>query len=43
MRSQGGKSLVWIGAVSQVGSAIGSVFIFLLVNYTNLFTQYEPC
>ncbi|XP_013097511.1 solute carrier family 52, riboflavin transporter, member 3-A isoform X2 [Stomoxys calcitrans] len=44
MRSQGGKSLVWTGGLSQLGSLIGSVLIFLLINYTNSFTAaYDDC
>lgn len=42
-RYQGGQSLVWIGAISQVGSAIGSVITFALVNFTNIFVSYQPC
>ncbi|XP_055923806.1 solute carrier family 52, riboflavin transporter, member 3-B isoform X2 [Eupeodes corollae] len=41
MRAQGGKSLVWTGAVSQIGSAVGSVLIFVLINYTSSFKSYE--
>lgn len=36
-RCQAGKSLVWIGAVSQMGSSIGAVIAFCLVSYTNIF------
>ena len=43
MRSQGGKSLVWTGGISQTGSAVGSILIFVLVNYTKIFVSYEPC
>lgn len=43
MRSQGGKSLVWIGAVTQLGSFFGSIITFVLVNYTNVFISYQPC
>lgn len=42
-RYQGGKSLVWVGAVTQIGSLLGSVLSFSLVNFTNLFQQYYPC
>lgn len=42
-RYQGGKSLVWVGAVTQMGSLIGSVLSFSLVNFTDLFQQYYPC
>ncbi|XP_055853388.1 solute carrier family 52, riboflavin transporter, member 3-A [Episyrphus balteatus] len=41
MRAQGGKSLVWTGAGVQIGSAVGSVLIFALVNYTTSFKQFE--
>lgn len=41
MRAQGGKSLVWTGAVTQIGSAIGSVLIFVLINYTSSFQSFE--
>lgn len=44
MRSQGGKSLVWTGGLTQLGSTIGSILIFVLINYTNSFTaSYEEC
>lgn len=42
-RQQGGRSLVWIGACQQVGSLFGSILAFYLVNYTNVFKQYDPC
>lgn len=41
MRAQGGKALVWTGAVTQIGAAVGSVIIFALINYTKLFNAYE--
>lgn len=42
-RQRGGQSLVWIGAVSQSGSAIGAVISFGLVNMTDIFVAYQPC
>lgn len=42
-RCQEGRSLVWIGTVNQISSAVGSVICFVLVNYTNTFVSYEPC
>nr|XP_019552209.2 solute carrier family 52, riboflavin transporter, member 3-A [Aedes albopictus]XP_029724723.1 solute carrier family 52, riboflavin transporter, member 3-A [Aedes albopictus]XP_029724724.1 solute carrier family 52, riboflavin transporter, member 3-A [Aedes albopictus] len=42
-RYQGGKSLVWVGAVTQIGSLLGSILSFSLVNFTDLFQQYYPC
>ncbi|XP_026831994.1 riboflavin transporter 2 isoform X2 [Drosophila erecta] len=37
MRAQGGQSLVWVGAITQLGSAIGAVAIFFAINYSDLF------
>lgn len=42
-RHKGGKSLVWVGVVTQFGSLLGSVLSFVLVNFTDLFQQYYPC
>lgn len=42
-RYQGGQSLVWIGAVSQTGSALGAIISFCLVNMTSIFVSYQPC
>lgn len=42
-RYQGGQSLVWIGAVSQAGSAVGAVISFCLVNMTGIFVAYQQC
>lgn len=41
MRAQGGQSLVWVGVITQLGSAIGSVSIFFAINYTNYFQAAE--
>lgn len=41
-RFQGGKSLVWVGSVSQIGSAVGALITFFVVNYTNVFVSYDP-
>ncbi|KAJ6638058.1 Riboflavin transporter 2 [Pseudolycoriella hygida] len=41
-RFQGGKSLVWLGSVSQIGSACGALMTFLIINRTNVFVSYEP-
>ncbi|XP_055376492.1 solute carrier family 52, riboflavin transporter, member 3-like isoform X2 [Condylostylus longicornis] len=43
MRLQAGKSLVWTGAISQAGSAVGSIIGFCLINYTKIFISSEPC
>lgn len=41
-RFQGGKSLVWVGSVSQIGSAVGSLITFFVVNYADVFVSYDP-
>ncbi|KAG5674100.1 hypothetical protein PVAND_004085 [Polypedilum vanderplanki] len=42
-RYNDGKSLVWVGAWTQIGSFVGSVLSFIVVNYTGIFQQYNPC
>ncbi|CAG9808228.1 unnamed protein product [Chironomus riparius] len=42
-RLKGGKSLVWIGVSTQIGSFVGSVVSFLLTNYTGIFVSFQPC
>ncbi|XP_063708091.1 solute carrier family 52, riboflavin transporter, member 3-A [Culicoides brevitarsis] len=42
-RNQGGRSLVWIGSCQQIGSLIGSIVAFLLIQYTTTFKQYDVC
>lgn len=42
-RGQGGKSLVWIGSCQQIGSFVGSIVSFALINFTSLFQQYDVC
>ncbi|KAL5283314.1 SLC52A3 family protein [Megaselia abdita] len=41
MRSQGGKSLVWVGAITQLGATLGAVIIFVLINFAKVFTATE--
>ncbi|XP_034116967.2 solute carrier family 52, riboflavin transporter, member 3-A [Drosophila albomicans] len=41
MRAQGGQSLVWVGAITQLGSAIGAVSIFFAINYTRYFVAAD--
>lgn len=43
MREEGARALFWCGAVTQAGSAVGSIITFILVNVCNLFTAYYPC
>jgi riboflavin transporter 2 len=42
-RYQGGKSLVWVGTWTQIGSFVGAIVSFLAVNFTSLFGTYNPC
>ncbi|KAK7076373.1 hypothetical protein SK128_018806 [Halocaridina rubra] len=43
MREEGAHALFWCGAVTQIGSAVGAVVGFLLVNVFTLFAYYDPC
>lgn len=42
-RYQGGKSLVWVGAWTQIGSFVGAILSFGVVNFTGVFQSYYPC
>lgn len=42
-RLEGGRALFWCGAVQQMGSAIGALLFFFIINYTHTFTSYSPC
>lgn len=39
-RELGGKSLVHVGALTQLGSFIGAIIIFLMIQFSNVFTSY---
>nr|SVE74219.1 EOG090X07AW [Daphnia barbata] len=40
---KGDRNLFWFGVLTQVGSAIGSIIAFLLVNVYQYFEAYYPC
>ena len=42
-KGKGGRNLFWFGVFTQIGSTVGSVAMFLLVNVYNLFTPFYPC
>lgn len=42
-REGGARGMRAVGAVGQAGSALGSVALFLIVNYTAAFTQPDAC
>lgn len=42
-RAGGTRGMRAVGVVTQIGSSLGSLLLFLLVNYTGLFTQYQVC
>jgi hypothetical protein len=42
-RYQGGKSLVWVGAWTQIGSFVGAILSFGVVNFTGVFVSFFPC
>lgn len=41
-RELGGKSLVQIGALTQLGSFIGATVIFLMIQFSSTFNAYYP-
>lgn len=43
LRDEGHSALVWCGAVVQLGSMIGAVSMFPLVNVFGLFKSGDPC
>jgi len=43
LRIKGQTGLLWCGAITQLGSAIGAIIAFGVVNYTSIFTAYYPC
>lgn len=43
LRDEGHSALVWCGAVVQLGSMIGAVSMFPLVNVYGLFKSGDPC
>jgi riboflavin transporter 2 len=43
LRLKGGRALFWCGAVEQIGSAVGALLFFFIINYTHAFTSYYPC
>jgi len=42
-RLEGGRALFLCGAVQQIGSAVGALLFFFIINYTDSFTAYYPC
>lgn len=43
LRAKGQKGLLWCGAITQVGSAMGAIVTFFVVNYTKTFEAFYPC
>jgi len=43
LRAEGKRGLFWCGAITQVGSAIGALVTFLIVNQTTVFRSYNAC
>lgn len=42
-RAGGVRGMRAVGVVTQIGSSVGSLLLFLLVNFTGIFTQYNVC
>ncbi|XP_041375067.1 solute carrier family 52, riboflavin transporter, member 3-B-like [Gigantopelta aegis] len=43
LRLRGKRALLWCGIVTQIGSALGAITMFLSVNIFKLFVQGSPC
>ena len=43
LRDEGRKALLWCGASQQVGSFVGAIIAFILVNVLNIFKSAPPC
>lgn len=43
LRLGGRKALLWCGIVTQIGSAVGAILMFLLVNVQHLFKSKSAC
>lgn len=43
MRINGKRGLFWTGVFTQVGSIIGALISFSVVNFTQIFQTYDPC
>jgi riboflavin transporter 2 len=42
-RPDPGRGLYYTGVATQIGSLIGAITTFILVNYTKIFQSYSPC
>jgi hypothetical protein len=42
-RDEGRNALLWCGGIMQVGSAVGALITFFLVNNLHLFKSMPPC
>ena len=43
LRDEGRQALLWCGALTQAGSAVGALIMFVLVNVFNLFKSAPIC
>lgn len=43
LRDKGRSSLIWCGAVVQLGSMVGALIIFPLVSIYGFFHSGDPC
>ena len=42
-RDEGRRALVWCGAITQIGSSVGALIMFPLVNVYYVFASNPPC
>jgi riboflavin transporter 2 len=43
LKAQGKRGLLWCGAFQQIGSLVGALIIFFIVNFFKLFKQAQLC
>lgn len=43
LRNEGNRGLFYYGCITQIGSTIGAMIGFYIINVVHLLKSYEPC